>query len=550
MAPGALFLSLLTVVLALHWPLPLHLRSQHVLGAFHAGHVWCFDHIARMVTLQEPWALSTGRIGFPLQGDTRFIAWAPALLAVPLRPLLGPLGAYNAVLLLAPAFSGLAAWALFRRLARVESWVAAGAAAAFALCPYALGSLANGQVAKFNLWILPVYLLAFHAVTHHPRRLAAWLGLASATLIACFTSPSTALFIPLAAGLWSLGRVVGAAAGRVRALLLVMAILGVTAVSMLPSWAYYMGATVEAAAPFEPGPNIEVGTLPVPSPMAQPDDTFLGSARREFNPELSNHVTFLTFPLLALAMVSLFVRFRGRALAWGAVLLGVLVAHGPRLAMGDAWVRVGGHTLALPARLLDLAGYPLQDGGMYYRAIALASLGLAGLLAGLCGRIRRPWGALLAWCIGFGAVADGIRVTLPLWPRQTQEIPGREVLDAMAADESLGAVLDLPLQTSNYGNETHLLAAVFHGRATTAIPTATALGNTAHLALVRQQVEEAFREGDSALVRQRMFTAGYRYAVWRPFIDSHGQDFAWWARRFGFPRSRGPLRYWVFGPPP
>ena len=160
-----LFLAALAAAAALHWPLPMELDSSRVHAHFHGSHVWCFDHIFAMLTGSEPFEHHTRRIGFPENVQLRFIAWVPALLSAPLRLVLGPLGAYNVVLLLSPAISALAAWLLIRRITAASPFTCAGAALAFALSPYVMGCLANGQIAKIQLWILPLHLWAM-SVAH------------------------------------------------------------------------------------------------------------------------------------------------------------------------------------------------------------------------------------------------------------------------------------------------------------------------------------------------------------------------------------------------
>lgn len=126
-------------------------------SAFNLPHLWAFDHAARMLVGERPWSLQTDVVGYPGPVEARIIAWAPILMTVPLRPLLGPVGAYNLVLLLAPTLAGLAAFAWLRRL--VGPGVAAVAGALpFATSPYLLGCLAAGQICKAQIWLLPAAL--------------------------------------------------------------------------------------------------------------------------------------------------------------------------------------------------------------------------------------------------------------------------------------------------------------------------------------------------------------------------------------------------------
>lgn len=541
-----LVLAIVGITAALHWPLPLHVRTHHILGTFHGSHVWCFDHMARMLTGAEPLGVTTRRFAFPLGAETRLIGWGPGLLALPLQPLLGPLGAYNTVVLLSPALAGLAALALLRRTFHVHPRIAAGAAMAYALCPFALGSLVNGQVAKFNHWVLPLFLLAFHGVLTRPQRVRTWGLLALATVASSFTSPSLTLFVPPAAGLWALGHVARRKPGF-RRILVAGGALALTAASLLPAWSYYGGETDPETSGFEPGANVQSHVLAEPAPVALGDDLLLGHGRREGNPALSNHVTFLTFPLLAIFAVALAVRFPGRWLAVTTAVLGLVLALGPRLAWGGDYVVWEGRFLYLPAALLDRLGYPLREGGMYYRAAALASLGLTVLLAGVCSRLPLRYGAVLAWVLGLASVADGVRATHTLWPRPLAPVAGRTALEAMAADPVPGAVLSLPLRTSRYGNEQHLLAAALHGRPTTALPVTTENGRKPYLRLIDEQLRQAENLDDPEAARAWLHRQGYRYATWQR--QPRSQDPAYWHRYrlLGESTSEEGLRYWKLG---
>lgn len=536
------------VVSALLWPLPTHLRTHHVLGAFHDGHVWCFDHIFRMLTFDQPWSLSTGRMGHPGPVDARFIAWVPALAAAVLRPLLGPLGAYNAVVLLSPAAAAVAVWALARRALGVPAWVAAGAALIYAVCPYALGCLANGQVAKFSHWVLPLTLLAFSELVHGPRRLVGALTLPLATVATTFTSPSTALFLPFAAVVWGGWSVIDRRGRRASTALLVAGALALTAASMLPAWWYYGDASGGSGSSFAPGAHLEVGHVPLSAPpMARPGDTFLGDGRREPNPELSTHVTYLGLPLLLVAAGLSIRRFRGRGLVWALLAVGVVVALGPRLAEDGGYVLVGGRQLALPAALLEAAGYPLASSGMYYRAIVLASLGLCLAIGGGLARVRHPWAIALAWLLAGVAIADGVRSTRDLWPRRCEAVPARIAMEQIGASSADGAVFDYPLETGTFGNQAHLLAAVFHGRATTAVPKVTSVEGDPRLSRLDFQLMIAEAEGMPDVARATLFSRGFSHVVYRTVGERRGSSERL-ERIFGPPIRGEDVLIWPLAP--
>lgn len=548
---------------ALHHPLAWHLDDLQVVGSFHDGHAWAFDHIARMISGEIPFSTTTDRIGFPERVSVRFVAWAPALVATLLRPLLGPLGAFNAVLLLSPGASAVAATFLLRRLTRASPWTAAGASLAWALCPYALGCLAAGQVEKVQIWVLPLFLLALSHAISGPRRLPGLLGLLATGAVAGLTTPCTSVFLPLAAGPWALWEgwrtwhadtppreVTHRGVRRFLAAGLWLALaLGTAAASLLPAWAYYGDLRGgEAISAFEPR-MANKGDLPTPTPMAQPEGVFLGRGNLMEGATDTSHVAYLGLPLLvAVGLLSLR-RFPGRGVAWSLVAGGVILSLGPYLVSGDTWVLRDGAPIALPAAWLDWTGYPAGRSGMYYRAIVFASLGMAAALAGTVGRL--PWkGAfLLAWIAGFGQVADGWRATQILWPRPTRPVPGLAALEAMAADPTPGAVLNLPVVHGTYEGGVYLLAATFHDRPTTGLPRQcqTYLPPVARLdALVRT----ALAPGDASSAAATLTAAGFRYVTWRPWLDrDRAHDLDALTRSLGPPAGDARLWYWTLPSP-
>ncbi|MDP7115373.1 MAG: hypothetical protein QGH45_25575 [Myxococcota bacterium] len=505
------------VTCALHGPLLTQAGDTRALASFHDSHIWTFDHIARLVSGDRPLSTLTDAIGYPETVRAPAIAWVPALLAAPLNPVLGPFGAYNTILLLSPALAVLAMMGLVRSATRAGPALAAAAAVAYALCPYALGCLASGQMAKIQHWMIPLYLWALLIGVRGPR---AWLGLplaAAVTLVAGFTSPSTAVLLPLLALPWAAALVLQAGDRRWPTLGRAAAVLTITALCLLPAQRYY-GNLRDGSHPsaFEPrAANWE--RLPTPAPVAQPEGLFLGRGGLARDDHQTSHVTYLGWPLLLAAMVLAFRRFRGRGLAWIAVGVGVVVAVGPWLVSGDAIVELGPRRIALPAYLLELAGYPMAATGTYYRAVVLASLGLSLALAGgLAGR-RRIWAIPLALALATLQVGDALRVTRPLWPRPALAVEGREILEDMRDDPAPGAVLDLPVECGTYEGGVAMLAAVVHGRSTTALPrqSKSYLPRVARLmAILDSALAKGAVDGPSHLAEQ-----GFRYVVWRPWLD-------------------------------
>jgi hypothetical protein len=505
------------VTCVLHRPLLPRAGDTRALASFHDSHIWTFDHIARMVGGDRPLSTLTEAIGYPETVRAPAIAWAPALLAAPLNSLLGPVGAYNTILLLSPALAALAMIGLLRSTTRAGPALAAAAAVAYALCPYALGCLASGQMAKIQHWVIPLYLWALLIGVRGPR---AWLGIPLAGLMAIvagFTSPSTAVLLPLLALPWAAALVWRAGDLRWPTLGRAAAVLTITALCLLPAQRYY-GNLRDGGHPsaFEPR-AANWDRLPTPAPVAQLEGLFLGRGGLARDDHQTSHVTYLGWPLLLAAMALSFRRFRGRGLAWIAIGVGVVVAVGPWLVSGDAIVELGPRRIALPAYLLELLGYPMARTGTYYRAVVLASLGLSLALAGgLAGR-RRVWAIPLALALATLQVGDALRVTRPLWPRPALAVEGRATLEEMRDDPAPGAVFDLPVECGTYEGGVAMLAAVIHGRATTALPRQSK-SYLPRVAQLMATLDGALADGPLD-GRRQLAERGFRYLVWRPWLD-------------------------------
>ncbi len=522
-APGTAMLVALAITLWLLGLAPWDLADTRIVSAFHDGHVWAFDHIARMLVGSEGHGGVTERIGYPGPVLARFIGWAPALMAAPLQPLLGPLGAYNLVMVLSPALAVGAAWALLRRATRVDSWTAAGLALAFGLCPYALGVLQSGQVAKLQHWLLPASLLAVSYALRGPRRSLGLVACVLAGAAMAFTTPSTALFLPFAAGAWVLSELLDQRPFLDRARLafsgLALAALGL---GMLPA-RLYLGDLRRAGMllAFEPRSQsvLELSSLPYPAPVAQPEGLLLGLGGLAQQAWDASHVVYLGLPLLALAMLAGLRRGQGRWAGWGLLVLGVVLALGPVLVSGDEFALWHGRRLRLPVVLLEALHYPTRSSGMYYRAVVLAALGLPLLLASGWPRRHRRWLGLAAWSLGLLQVADGWRATRTLWPPPSGPVPGQAMLEAMAADPLPGAVLDLPVEGGSWEGGNAMVASTIHGRSTTGLPRQTSASYLPQTARLAALVDQALGLGDSRAAGALLAARGYRYLCWRPWLD-------------------------------
>lgn len=559
-APLVGFLAALALTAAFQWPVPLHLRTHYVVAAFNGDHVWAFDHIARMLTGQEPLSTQIDDLGFPEPRDARLILWVPSVLAMPLRPLLGPLGAYNLIILLSPGLSLLVTWAFLRRLTRADGWVCSLAALTYVLSPYVLGSLASGQMAKIQLWIPPLYLMALHGVMTGPRRWA-WLLLAGASLLmGVFTSASTSVFLPFAAVVLVIHQMFQEWPRPWRPAGWALLAAGISAASMYPALSYYAPLEESPIMPaFMPGRPPPLDRVPDPPSWAEPVRTFLGTGYfkpipwhlrrapgedRHKDRRPVRHMTYIGLPILALGLLLSVRRFSGRGFAWGLVVVGLVLAAGPYVVLDGEFVLRGGRRMILPAWFLDKLGYPTARSGMYYRAIHLVSLGLALAFVGGAGRLSRARGRALAIALIAAVAWDTWRVAGPLWPQEVRRARGLDALKAMAADGHPGAVLELPIEIMDYQSQEMMLAAVFHGRHSTCLPQDRRPEEDPTVARLTWDVGRALASEDPAVNHAALARLGFRYVIFRPHLHNHGDPLPDLKTALGPPSTEGELLTW------
>ena len=558
---GGLALSLallasLAVACLLYWPLPLHLATHRPASSFLDSQVWAFDQLRAMLMGELPRSAWTSQAGYPLRLPAPFLGLAPALLSAVFAPLGGPLVAVNLVVLLTPALCCLGAWPLLRRVG-LEPGPAALGAWAYALTPYGLQSMANGQIEKAQLWVYPLVLWGILRAVEGPR---AWIGLVVVPLlgaIAVFTDPYFGLILPLVAAplalLGALRRRAGVGPRLARALL----VLALLAGSLLPARSWF-GSHLHSggAALFSPaGPDQRVGGRVglAQTPVAQPRDTLLGTGPRSQDPWHSSHTTYLGLPALLLAAVALRRRRPGADVGLLLLGVGVVVALGPQLVVDDVYQEWRGRPYLLPMSWLDAAGYPLALGGQYYRAVGVAALGLCLLLAGGAAVVPGRWRPLLLPLLGLAVGLDAVRATGPFWPRPLAAVPGLSVMAALREDPGAGAVLALPLQGDETVAGRNLLLAAFHGRPTTAVPRLLFGEGTRNQHPWLDGWRMARQQGGGP-ARAYLGSLGFRYVVsldvahrWDALF---GLDPAQLSLLWGPPVEADGVRLWDLGPSP
>jgi len=526
MALLAAFVIPLLVVCALCWPMPLQPGSVWNPSLFGASHAWLGDHLWRAISSGEP-LHQTLRAGYPWERSGHFIGWLPLLAILPLQPVVGAIAAFHTAELLALPLSSLAAWPLLRRWSGAGPWSVAAGCVAFALCPFALGTLSSGELPKLCTGLLPLFLYALDRALGDERSWA-WAGAAAAlATITGFTSPYFGLIIPLL----TLGMVAADAWRRRR--LLWPAVCGAAAAAGLAPVALYFRGLHQAMVASLYMPAQTGGrqpTLPIPHPAASLQDLLLGLPLDPATAWDMRHVAYLgSLLVVVLAMLAWRQRGegRGRGAALTLLIAGALMSLGPWLYPDqELW------EVPLPALILAKLRYPLATGGMYYRLAVMGSLGLALWLVVECARRPR-----LAWLLLSIQLGDSLRASGP-WPLGAVPVPGAQALAELQGDD--GAVLDLPFDGGLVPSQQALLLAAIHGRPTTALPRILL---PAERAVLRPLWGQALSAEDAPAALRAL---GIRYVVSQdddPIVESTV------SQHLGAPKlSSGQLVVWDLGP--
>jgi hypothetical protein len=541
------------LVAVLHGPMFTAPGEYLGVGSFHPSHVWCFDHITRGLAGEVPLDGWTDRIAFPGRVAARFIAWVPALISAPLNPLFGPLAAYNLSMVVSCALAVPFVWALAHRSLGASNEGAVAAGVLYAVSPPVIGALANGQTCKAQVWTVPAVLLAVHVaatVEGGARFGLALIGVAVAAVAAAFTEPTYALLLALVLPFWGLAVGAGQPTWRDGAWSVARAALasGVVAGCFLVAARYY--DVPEDVSGFVPSRRLGLEGAINQLQQQVSIDVLVGLGASRFNTTGTVHVGYLGVPALLVVLVAWVTgRLRTVGPTLPLLVVGVVIALGEWLAVGEQLYRSNGSVYALPAAWLGELGFPLARSGQYYRAMVLvwlgvalaASVGFGAAGEGARGHAVRRWGPVAVAAL---LLADGLRVTASAWPFPVERDSGHEVWAELAADPVPGGVLDFPLQVGNHALGVNMLAGAYHGRPVPAVPIWSPITSYPTFQRYVAPIVQAIERGPSERAYAQLRAAGFRYVVFRTHRPGSGPSYEQVARSLGEPSRTGSYAVW------
>ncbi len=496
--------------------------------AFVTVQAWSFDHIRRMLVGEIPLSVTTDRVGFLDHAHAAFIAWGPAVLVAPVGQLLGPIVAVNTASFSLPLLAALATWVWLRGRG-LPSTAAALGAGVFAMCPPLTGALANGQLCKANIWALPLCLATLDLAARRPWA-APISGLALAACV--FSEPTYGVIATLVAVVYSVDLVALSTSRRRSAI--GVALAGASWIPpLLLARGYYL---VEGAQVFTPAGSVSSGWRDalVAGSVSAPE-VLLG-ARYVADAQNTAHVGYLGVLALCVGAYA-GARHRSARVAAALSALGVTLALGEYAVLdGHLWL-ADGKMVALPARVLALAGFPFTQSGQYVRFLVVAWMATA-LAAAALAAARPRWGTLLAALL----CADSLRATAGLWPLESFEVRGARELPVLAAVAPGSRVLDLPGLGGNFGNGLTQLRGALHGHPVDALARAGHRWGSAPRPVI--DLVFAIIEGRPEQARRMLQSENIGLVTWVGPETEEGPSLEATTAALGPPEVVGDVYYW------
>jgi hypothetical protein len=471
--------------LFMSWPLPLRLGSAIPGDGFDGWqnywNLW-WMRLSMLKLGTSPWhaPILDSPSGVSLYFHT--LNAPNGLLSLPVHESLGPIAAYNAVVIASFALSGLGAYLLaLRALGRgdlPERAAAFVAGLTYSLSPFHFAHLL-GHMQVFALQWLPFYCLALMAALDRPRPPR----LATATLflvLAALTDWYNLFYLALLTLLWAawhgwqqrrLHPLSGSAlpVGRSRQPIIAAATVGLCSAVLLSPLLVPMVAEARRASYMVPDPA-QIPTLSadlLAFVLPQEMQPLWGSLSRQvashFTATTSEHMVSLGILPLALAALAWWKRRpRAQLFVWTGLLFAIL-ALGPVLHVGGRVVTLAGRPLVLPYlllyKLVPFAGIARTVG----RFSVMASLATSVLAAmGLDWLARRARSGGRRRSLGPVALTTVVAILVCLeflpapYPMSAPDTPAWY----LSLRQETGAVLNLPV---NWDRPRYLLYQTVHG---------------------------------------------------------------------------------------
>ncbi len=446
-------------------------------GSDHLKHVWGQWWVWTKLTVDHAAPLTAWRIWFPDGGGFFSLDTGGVLLTAPLRLVLGPVAAFDALVVVQLVLAGLTGAALARRVGVVGP-EAALAGVVFSVNAWTLSfGVASGVSEALFLWPLPLVAIGVLDTLQRPGARGPLVAAGAVALLALASPPFAVMggVGALGAGAgwlatrpWADGRLRG---GLSRAALSAGVLLGL-AVPIV----WLVSETTGGAQPIYPresGPfsPLDPRALPETNAMALADLVLPGAAGlREHATSLDRLVfaAYVGFVPLALAAVGASRSVPARRALAGAAAFAAL-ALGPLIFLDHArtWP-----ALPNPLHLGLFHGLPYFHTTIHStdRFMAPAMLGVGVAAASGLGALVRDRGARVGAAAAVGAVviavAEVLLVSPAPWPIATTPARPHPASLHLAQDPHPGAVIDIPFRSVHTGRFEGdvFLQQAFHGR--------------------------------------------------------------------------------------
>jgi len=417
-----------------------------------AQHVWFLAWLPFALTHHlNP--LLTSYLDHPLQVNLMWNNSTPllGLLAWPVTATLGPIAAYNIMILLALAASAGVAYVAASRYIRTW-WIAFLVGLLYGFSPFMMVQTSGSHLTLVTAFTPPLLLICLDEALVRQRYPAWKLGLAlgvvaTAQLLIGEELLLTEILVSLLAGIlvavgWpnDLGQRWRAALTSLGVGAGVFAVLGAVPIAI-----QFFGPSPLQGTTIHP-PGSFVGDLlgwvvPTQQQIAAPSSAV--ALANSFTGGFAEHDAYLGIPLIVLMAVSLFILRRNRWVCLLAVLIGIIaiLSLGPNL-------HVGGTVTGIPLPWALLTKVPLLRDALPNRLALYVFLG-AGLLVGLLldhiWRLRPGWGRRAI------PIALALAAIIPLLPIPANsvsvEVPSHLTATLAAHFPSGSAVAILPVAT-------------------------------------------------------------------------------------------------------